>query len=156
MRSAIKSGWDEETLFYDVTIKSPENGRGLMNYGLTLNGQRPNALKGLDYFIRATKFTPNYPTLEINSGIAYGILNQPNKRRRRISAAQFRSRRSTPSLISIMAAGSSGNAAPPKPSPISRPPSKKSCVDGSAQYANGGLSAAGEGDPCSLILRSTR
>ena len=26
---------NEESLFYDVTIKSPANGRGLMNYGLT-------------------------------------------------------------------------------------------------------------------------
>ena len=66
---------NEETLFYDVTIKSPKNGRGLMNYGLTLL-QKGETREALDYFIRATTFTPNYPILEINIGIAYGVLNQ--------------------------------------------------------------------------------
>jgi len=28
--------WNEETLWYDVTVKSPGNGRGMMNYGLAL------------------------------------------------------------------------------------------------------------------------
>ena len=83
---------NEETLFYDVTIKSPANGRGLMNYGLSLmaKGQTREAL---DYFVRATKFTPNYPTLEINLGIAYGVLNQPQEAeahfRRAVSLAPF-------------------------------------------------------------------
>jgi protein O-mannosyl-transferase len=66
---------NEETLFYDVTIKSPTNGRGLMNYGLTQmeKGETPRAL---EYFVRAAAFTPNYPTLEINTGIANGVLNR--------------------------------------------------------------------------------
>jgi tetratricopeptide (TPR) repeat protein len=67
---------NEEALFYDVTIKSPANGRGLMNYGLT-QMEKGDTKKALDYFIRAAVFTPNYPILEVNTGIAYGVLNQP-------------------------------------------------------------------------------
>ncbi len=66
----------EESLFYDVTIKSPENGRGLMNYGLT-QMEKGDTQRALDYFNRATVFTPYYPILEINLGIAYGVLNRP-------------------------------------------------------------------------------
>jgi len=65
----------EETLWRDVTVKSPHNGRGLMNYGLTLmsKGQTPEAL---NYFERALRYTPNYFILEINLGIAYGDLHR--------------------------------------------------------------------------------
>jgi len=65
----------EETLWHDVTIKSPHNGRGLMNYGLTLmsSGRTPEAL---NYFEHALKYTPNYFILEINLGIAYGDLHR--------------------------------------------------------------------------------
>ena len=66
---------NEESLFYDVTIKSPQNGRGLMNYGLT-QLEKGDTKSALDYFTRATQYTPNYPILEINLGIAYGVLNQ--------------------------------------------------------------------------------
>jgi tetratricopeptide (TPR) repeat protein len=65
----------EESLFYDVTIKSPTNGRGLMNYGLT-QMEKGEAQRALDYFTRAAAFTPAYPTLEINTGIADGVLNR--------------------------------------------------------------------------------
>jgi protein O-mannosyl-transferase len=65
----------EATLWRDVTIKSPHNGRGLMNYGLTLmsSGRTPEAL---NYFERALQYTPNYFILEINLGIAYGDLHR--------------------------------------------------------------------------------
>jgi len=65
----------EESLWRDVTIKSPNNGRGLMNYGLTLmsKGDYPGAL---DYFERAAVFNPTYDSLEINRGIANGALNR--------------------------------------------------------------------------------
>jgi tetratricopeptide (TPR) repeat protein len=65
----------EEDLWRDVTVKSPTNGRGLMNYGLTLlaKGETQSAL---DFFQRALRYTPNYYVLEINLGIAYGLLNQ--------------------------------------------------------------------------------
>ena len=64
-----------ESLWLDDVEKSPQNGRGLMNYGLTQmsKGAYPQAL---DYFTRALEFTPNYPTLEINLGIVNGAMAQ--------------------------------------------------------------------------------
>jgi protein O-mannosyl-transferase len=70
------SVWREEaSLWRDVTEKSPHNGRGLMNYGLTLmaDGRYPESLT---YFERALQFTPNYAILEINLGIDYGQLHR--------------------------------------------------------------------------------
>ncbi len=66
---------DEASLWHDVTLKSPLNGRGLMNYGLTLMaaGDNPGAL---DYFQRAHVYTPNYHVLEINLGIVTGELHR--------------------------------------------------------------------------------
>jgi tetratricopeptide (TPR) repeat protein len=65
---------NDETLWYDVTQKSPHNGRGLMNYGLTQmqQGKFPRAL---EYFERALQYTPNYSYLHVNLGIARGALN---------------------------------------------------------------------------------
>ncbi len=65
----------EETLWHDVTIKSPRNGRGLMNYGLTLMA-RGETKTALDYFERATRFNPRYPVLEINRAIAKAVLGR--------------------------------------------------------------------------------
>lgn len=64
----------EESLWYDVTLKSPHNGRGLMNYGLTRmeKGDYPQAL---DYFQRALAYNPNYYVLEVNLGIVNGALH---------------------------------------------------------------------------------
>jgi protein O-mannosyl-transferase len=66
---------DEETLWLDVTIKSPKNGRGLMNYGLTQmsKGNYPEALK---YFEKALVYNPYYSYLHINMGIIKNALNQ--------------------------------------------------------------------------------
>jgi tetratricopeptide (TPR) repeat protein len=65
----------EDSLWRDVTIKSPANGRGLMNYGLTLMGK--GDLQGaLEYYKRAEQFTPNYYILEINLGVVDGLLNR--------------------------------------------------------------------------------
>ena len=63
----------EETLWLDDVQKSPHNGRGLMNYGLTqmARGAYPEAL---DYFERALRFTPNYAALEINLGVVNGAM----------------------------------------------------------------------------------
>jgi Flp pilus assembly protein TadD len=66
---------DEESLWHDVTIKSPRNGRGLMNYGLTLMA-RGDYNGALDYFHRAQLLTPFYPVLFVNLGIAEGALNR--------------------------------------------------------------------------------
>ena len=65
-----KSG---ETLWRDVTLKSPQNGRGLMNYGLTL--MREGRLEqALDHYERAAELMPNYTVLEINLGIVKSAL----------------------------------------------------------------------------------
>lgn len=65
----------EETLWRDVTIKSPSNGRGLMNYGLTLLSRGATA-EALGYFERSLAFNPNYPLLEINLGVAKEALGR--------------------------------------------------------------------------------
>lgn len=65
----------DEALWEDVTEKSPRNGRGLMNYGLTQMSQGKSQ-RALDYFERALQFTPNYELLEVNLGIANGELNR--------------------------------------------------------------------------------
>jgi Flp pilus assembly protein TadD len=65
----------DESLWHDVTVKSPHNGRGLMNYGLT-QMTKGDARRALDYFERALAYNPAYSTLEINLGIANGLLNR--------------------------------------------------------------------------------
>jgi protein O-mannosyl-transferase len=77
---------DESTLWRDVTIKSPRNGRGLMNYGLTLMsaGDMPGALV---YFQNALNYTPNYHILEINLGVAYGQLRNDLEAQRHFQRA---------------------------------------------------------------------
>ena len=67
---------NEETLWRDVAIKSPENGRGLMNYGNTLMA-KGDFQQALDYFHRAQRLTPLYSTLFINIAIAESALGQP-------------------------------------------------------------------------------
>jgi tetratricopeptide (TPR) repeat protein len=64
-----KVWYNEETLWLDVTIKSPLNGRGFMNYGLTQSKQGfyTNALT---YYEKAKKLAPNYSRLYTNMGIA--------------------------------------------------------------------------------------
>ena len=66
----------EETLWLDVTEKSPRNGRGLMNYGLTqmVQGKYDQALR---YFNEALVYCPSYPALEVNLGIVEGALRRP-------------------------------------------------------------------------------
>jgi uncharacterized protein (TIGR02996 family) len=63
----------EESLWRDDVEKSPHNGRGLMNYGLTQMSKGAYAT-ALDYFSRALVLAPNYPSLEINLGIVNGEL----------------------------------------------------------------------------------
>ena len=59
----------EETLWHDVVLKSPRNGRGLMNYGNTLMA-RGDYAGALDYYHRAQQLTPQYSVLLINLAIA--------------------------------------------------------------------------------------
>ena len=65
----------EETLWHDVVIKSPGNGRGLMNYGNTLMAKRDFA-GALDCFHRAQQLTPQYSVLLINLAIGEDATNQ--------------------------------------------------------------------------------
>ncbi len=65
----------EESLWSDVAMKSPHNGRGLMNYGLTLMN-RGDVNGALTLFKDALTYTPNYSLLHINIGIASGALRQ--------------------------------------------------------------------------------
>jgi len=76
----------EESLWRYVTLKSPRNGRGLMNYGLTFmaRGEYANALA---YFRQAQAFTPNYWMLEVNLAIASGGLNMNQEAERHFARA---------------------------------------------------------------------
>ncbi|HMD37422.1 MAG TPA: tetratricopeptide repeat protein [Vicinamibacterales bacterium] len=76
----------DDTLWLDVTEKSPTNGRGLMNYGLTRmeKGDYPTAIA---YFERALPFTPNYSLLHINLGVAYGGAGRVGEAQREFNAA---------------------------------------------------------------------
>ena len=65
----------EESLWRDVATKSPANGRGLMNYGLTLMA-KGDMESALGYFERALKYRSEYPVLEINLGVANGALRR--------------------------------------------------------------------------------
>jgi Flp pilus assembly protein TadD len=68
----------EETLWRDVVLKSPRNGRGLMNYGLTLMAKGDYA-GALDYFHRAEPLTPHYSVLMINLAIAEEATKESSK-----------------------------------------------------------------------------
>jgi tetratricopeptide (TPR) repeat protein len=59
---------NEESLWLDVTIKSPKNGRGLMNYGLT-QMSKGNYIVAEHYFKEALNYTPYYSILYVNLGI---------------------------------------------------------------------------------------
>ncbi|MBF0491014.1 MAG: tetratricopeptide repeat protein [Candidatus Omnitrophica bacterium] len=73
---------NEESLWYDVTIKSPQNGRGLMNYGLTQMA-KGNYKRALNYFERSLVYNPRYSTLYINLAIVKDAFGDTN------SAEQF-------------------------------------------------------------------
>ena len=76
----------EESLWLDVTRKSPRNGRGLMNYGLTQMNKGDYAA-ALNYYNRALAYTPNYSTLEINIAIASGQLGDDGEAEAHFSRA---------------------------------------------------------------------
>jgi tetratricopeptide (TPR) repeat protein len=71
----------EESLWRDVTEKSPRNGRGWMNYGLTqMEAGRYQLAK--ESFDRAAQFAPSYSTLEINRGIVANALGDSGEAER--------------------------------------------------------------------------
>ena len=65
----------EETLWRDVTLKSPRNGRGWMNFGLT-QMQSARYAEAKEAFERAAQFSPAYGTLDINRGIVSAALGE--------------------------------------------------------------------------------
>lgn len=69
---------NEESLWLDVTIKSPKNGRGLMNYGLT-QMSKGNYAAAQEYFEKALVYNPYYSYLYINLGILKNALNKPQE-----------------------------------------------------------------------------
>ena len=58
----------EASLWKDVTLKSPGNGRGLMNYGLTLMGEG-HYDEAEAYFLKSLKLNPSYSVLHTNLGV---------------------------------------------------------------------------------------
>ena len=76
----------EESLWRDVTVKSPKNGRGWMNYGLSLMA-RADYAGALESFVRASPLTPNYYILEVNLGIVNGELMRPAEAERHFARA---------------------------------------------------------------------
>ena len=71
--------WDNgHSLWYDVTIKSPDNGRGLMNYGLKLmaDGDYDDAMV---YYQKALVLGPRYSYLHTNLAICYNAMGDIDK-----------------------------------------------------------------------------
>jgi tetratricopeptide (TPR) repeat protein len=66
----------EESLWQDVTIKSPANGRGLMNYGLALMARGDYANANI-YFQKALIYNPYYDVLYTNIAILKAATLQP-------------------------------------------------------------------------------
>ena len=61
----------EESLWLDVTRKSPANGRGLMTYGVIQMG-KGNLPVADEYFTRALQYSPQYAYLHVNLGVLKG------------------------------------------------------------------------------------
>ena len=76
----------DDSLWLDVTQKSPTNGRGLMNYGLT-RMEKGDYATAIAYFERALAFTPNYSLLHINLGVAYGAVGRAADAQREFNGA---------------------------------------------------------------------
>lgn len=66
--------WDNGTsLWYDVTIKSPKNGRGLMNYGLQLMRDKKYD-EAMVYYHKAVKYSPYYSYLYTNMALCFNAM----------------------------------------------------------------------------------
>jgi tetratricopeptide (TPR) repeat protein len=77
----------EESLWLDVTRKSPENGRGLMTYGVIQMSKGRYSI-AQQYFERALQYTPRYAYLYVNLGVLKGALGQGAEAERYFRAAQ--------------------------------------------------------------------
>ncbi len=76
----------EESLWHDVTLKSPENGRGLMNYALT-QMDKGNFVVADYYYKKARIYSPEYSDLYINMGILAGDMHKPQEAEQDFKAA---------------------------------------------------------------------
>ncbi|HSP34939.1 MAG TPA: tetratricopeptide repeat protein, partial [Thermoanaerobaculia bacterium] len=65
----------EESLWLDVTRKSPQNGRGLMTYGVIRMGKGDYTTAD-EYFQRALPLVPEYSYLHVNIAILKGALGR--------------------------------------------------------------------------------
>ena len=77
----------EESLWHDATIKSPDNGRGLMNYGV-IQMEKGNYPLADQYFARALLLTPHYSYLHVNLGVLKAALGRPAWAERHFREAQ--------------------------------------------------------------------
>jgi Flp pilus assembly protein TadD len=77
----------EESLWLDVTKKSPENGRGLMTYGV-IRMAKGDYDTADQYFTRALQYTPNYAYLHVNIGVLKGARGQHAEAERHFRNAQ--------------------------------------------------------------------
>jgi tetratricopeptide (TPR) repeat protein len=69
--------WDNgESLWKDVTVKSPKNGRGWMNYGLALMA-RNSMDSAIIIFNKTLELNPNYSYGNINMAIAQSSVGKP-------------------------------------------------------------------------------
>ncbi len=75
-RERNKVWLSEETLWKDVTEKSPKNGRGQMNYGLEMMSQGKYDVAE-KYFSEGLRLWPNYSYLHINMGILKDAMGKP-------------------------------------------------------------------------------
>ena len=66
----------DDTLWEDVTIKSPKNPRGLMNYGMAAMSRREYGT-ALIYLERAQQLDPTNGPVEANLGAVLGALDRP-------------------------------------------------------------------------------
>ncbi|HIN39806.1 MAG TPA: tetratricopeptide repeat protein, partial [Flavobacteriales bacterium] len=64
-----------ETLWHDVTVKSPNNARGLMNYGNALMA-KGSYEEALSYFQRTLAITPKYSYAHVNMGVLLGAIGK--------------------------------------------------------------------------------
>lgn len=76
-----------ESFWRDVTNKSPRNGRGHMNYGLSFMSKGEYSRAILE-FEEALKYTPNYPTLFVNLGVALTAIGEIERGRPHFLLAQ--------------------------------------------------------------------
>ena len=66
--------WDTGySLWYNVTIQSPNNARGLMNYGLLLMSDSKYD-QAMEYYNKALVLGPKYPYLHTNMAICYNAM----------------------------------------------------------------------------------